>query len=105
MAKPGKQAPSGQDASTGGPTGSEQRNPFASGRSGPNISLMDADGQLIVEALNAALDQGVLVSLGRTSDGGAIGCYVTDGSERYKSWAGEPDELTLMFEQLRDAYK
>lgn len=105
MASKKEQGQVGSDDSVGGPIGSTRTNPFATGRSGPSISLMDVDGQLLAEALNVALDSGVLVSLGRTSDGGAIGCYVTDGDQRYKSWAATAEELELVFSQLRDAYR
>lgn len=104
MAKKNDVGDSAGSPSTSTQTGSARPNPFQSGRKGPNIGLRDVDSQLFLEALDAALDAGVLVSLGRTSDGGAIGCYVTDGSDRFKSWAADSDALEELFTQLRDAY-
>lgn len=80
------------------------RSVFKRQAQGPSISLADVTPDLVVSALDAALNAGVLISLGRTSDGGAIGVYVTSDGNREKAWGSSAEELEELFEDLRDAY-
>jgi hypothetical protein len=72
---------------------------------GSSISLGDVTPSLVIAAIDAAINEGVLVSIGRTSDGGAIGVYLSYDGEREKAWAGNEDELEKLFEAIRDTYQ
>lgn len=70
-----------------------------------HVRLEDVDHTLVVTAVDRAIETGVLVSIGRTSDGGAIGVYLTYDGEREKAWAGNDDELRELFESIASAYE
>jgi hypothetical protein len=48
---------------------------------------------LLATALDTVIDAGDLLSLSRTSDGGAICLYVKSGGETYKAYASTEAEL------------
>lgn len=100
-----------QSATSGGTNGSMPKegtggpvhpNPFGNARKGPNLDLREVDASDLIATLNAVLDAGALISLGRTSDGGAIGVYLTHDGQRFKEWASEPEQLCAIFESLRE---
>lgn len=68
------------------------------------VALEDLDTDLLVAALDGAINEGVLVGIGRTSDGGAIGVYLNYDGQREKAWAGNADELTELFQAIKSAY-
>lgn len=90
------------------PPGEPQARPkafaFMQTGKGSSISLGDCTPSLVIAAVDAAINEGVLVSIGRTSDGGAIGVYLSYDGEREKAWAGNEDELEKLFEAIRDTY-
>jgi hypothetical protein len=57
---------------------------------------------LLAVALDTVIDAGDLVSLSRTSDGGAICLYVKSGGETFKAYASTADELTEALKVLAD---
>lgn len=83
-------------AAPGGPV----TDPFAKNRRGPNLDLGELVPAMLVRSLNAVLDTGALLSIGRTSDGGAIGVYLTNNGQRFKEWASTPEELEAIFVSL-----
>lgn len=87
-------------------SGAQLRSPFGKIREGEGarISLKDVDPQILVEALDNAIGYGVLVAIGRTSDGGAIGFYITDNGHKEKAWAGNETELEMILTSLRTTY-
>lgn len=76
--------------------------PFKGLHKGPQVSLGDLDESDLVRALDAVLDVGALVSMGRTSDQGAIGVYVTYKEMRFKDWAGDMATLEAIMSSLHD---
>lgn len=68
------------------------------------LTLSDVRPELLIEALDAALDQGVLVGLTRTTDGGAIGVFITNKGVRENVYAASTEEAEQAFEDIRDYY-
>lgn len=94
-------ASGGSGSGTNG-NGNGAASPFNRGRSGPNLTLSDMMPEDLQRAMDAVLDTGALLSVGRTSDGGAIGVYLTRDGDRFKEWCSTPDELAATFQSLKD---
>lgn len=82
--------------------GNGSKSPFKSKSVESSLSLGDCSPQALMESLDAVLNTGALISMGRTSDGGAIGVYLTHDGHRYKEWASESEKLEQIFEALRE---
>lgn len=79
-------------------------NPFASGGKqveGAEFAEVPNLGQIV----DAVLDAGAALLLGRTSDGGAVVVQVLDGKDRYRTYPVKQEHLDAAFAQLWERYK
>jgi hypothetical protein len=67
---------------------------FAGGGGSPVDVAKVLDGQGVVEAFGEIINLGALLSLGTTSDGGALGVTITVDGRWRRQYVREPEELS-----------
>jgi hypothetical protein len=75
----------------------------AEGGGDPRIgAIMSVPNELIVQAIGMAASAGLAIMFSPTSDGGALGVHVWDGTERSKIYATTPEAFERVLRAVQD---
>jgi len=74
-------------------------NPFA-GKARPDARARIEDAPRALAAVDALLDSGCAIIIGKTQDGGAVSITILAGQERHRTYCADQEELNDAFDAI-----